>query len=398
MWIAEREETDMDISSIAARFAPEITALRREIHRHPEIAFQERMTSAVVRRELDRLGIPYRACGGETGILAELRGGQPGKTVLLRGDMDALKVTEVTGADYASEEAGFMHACGHDGHTAMLLGAAMVLNEVKASLCGRVLLAFQPAEEIAAGARAMIADGALEGVDACFGMHLMTGVKGGTVLIPDGPVLSAADQFRIDITGVGGHASQPHTAVDAVVTAAAVVTALQTVVSRETDPQETGVVTIGRMEAGTLFNAIAASAVLEGTVRTYREEVRQRIEDAVQRIAVSTAEVYRAKAVCDYRRFCKATVNDPAAAALMRRSAAAVFGSEQVRQDGRLMISEDFAEFAARVPSSFALVGIYDESCDAVYPNHNGHFCFDESVLARGAALYAQTALDFLGN
>ena len=386
----------MNVLELTARFAPEIVALRRRIHHVPEVAWQEHETGALVKNELDRLGIPYRSCGGETGILAEIRGSREGKTVLLRADMDALKVQEMTGAEYASEKEGYMHACGHDGHTAMLLGAAMALSEIKDELAGRVLLAFQPAEEVAAGAVAMIEDGALEGVDACFGMHLMTGVDAGTVLIPDEYVLSAADQFRITVEGLGGHASQPHTAVDAVVTAAAIVNALQTIVSRETNPQEAGVVTIGRMEAGTLFNAIAANAVLEGTVRTYRDDVRQHIEDAVGRIAEATAAVYRAKAVCDYRRFCKATWNDPARAELMRESAREVFGSENVRSQGRLMISEDFSEFALRVPSAFALVGIYDEACDAVYPNHNGKFCFDEGVLTKGAALYVKAAVDFL--
>ena len=386
----------MNVLELTTRFAPEIVALRRRIHQIPEVAWQEHETAALVKSELDRLGIPYRSCGGETGILAEIRGGKEGKTILLRADMDALKVQEKTEAEYASEKEGYMHACGHDGHTAMLLGAAMALNEIKEELAGRVLLAFQPAEEVAAGAIAMIRDGALEGVDACFGMHLMAGVAAGTVLIPDEYVLSAADQFRIDVEGLGGHASQPHTAVDAVVTAAAIVNALQTIVSRETDPQEAGVVTIGKMEAGTLFNAIAASAVLEGTVRTYRDDVREHIEDAVKRIAEGTAAAYRAKAKCTYRRFCKATRNDPAAAALMRESAADVFGRENVRSNGRLMISEDFSEFALRVPSAFALVGIFDESCDAVYPNHNGKFCFDETVLVKGAALYTKTAADFL--
>lgn len=386
----------MNVLELTAQFTNEIVALRRKIHHVPEVAWQEHETCALVKGELERLGIPYRSCGGETGILAEIRGGKEGKTVLLRADMDALKVQELTGAEYASEKDGYMHACGHDGHTAMLLGAAMVLHEIREELAGRVLLAFQPAEEVAAGAAAMIEDGALEGVDACFGMHLMTGVDAGTVLIPDEYVLSAADQFRITVEGLGGHASQPHTAVDAVVTAAAIVTALQTIVSRETNPQEAGVVTIGKMEAGTLFNAIAASATLEGTVRTYRDDVREHIEDAVGRIAEGTAAAYRAKAVCDYRRFCKATWNDPVRAKQMRESAAEVFGSEQVRSHGRLMISEDFSEFALRVPSAFALVGIYEEACDAVYPNHNGKFCFDEGVLTKGAALYAKAAMDFL--
>ncbi|MGM9663117.1 MAG: M20 family metallopeptidase [Oscillospiraceae bacterium] len=386
----------MEIRELAAQYAPAVISLRREIHRHPETAWQEHRTAALVRRELEKLDVPFRACGRGEGVLAEIQGDRPGKTVLLRADMDALRVQETTGAPYASETDGIMHACGHDGHTAMLLGAAMVLRQLRPALSGRVLLAFQPAEEVAGGAMDMIEDGALDGVDGCFALHLLAGIDAGTVLVPDGPTTSAADRFRIDVTGRGGHASEPHTTVDAVVVAASIVTALQSVVSRETDPRETGVVTIGRMEAGTLFNAIASCAVLEGTVRAHREEVRQGIEDAVRRISETTAAAYRASAVCDYRHFCRSTWNDPAAAALLRGSAAAVFGAENVRSDGKLMISEDFSEFAARVPSAFGLLGIQDARCGAVYPNHNGAFCFDEAVLEKGAALYAAAAVDFL--
>lgn len=374
-----------------------MTALRREIHRHPETAWHEQLTAALVRRELTRLGIPFRPCGGETGTLAVLRGAREGKTILLRADIDALSAREETGCPFASEEAGVMHACGHDGHTAMLLGAAMVLAAAREELPGTVVLAFQPAEEVAEGARAMIADGALEGVDACFGMHLMAGVPAGKILIPDGPVLSSADRFRIHVTGVGGHASQPHRTVDALVASAAIMGGLQTIVSREIDPQESAVVTVGRMEAGTLFNSIAASGELEGTVRTYSDAVQRQMADRIRRVAERTAEAYRAKASCAYENICPATVNDPRAAERMRCACAALFGPETVERQGRLMISEDFSEFAALRPSAFALVGIYDARGGAVYPNHSGCFTFDESVLARGAALFAGTALDVCG-
>lgn len=385
---------EMSLLKLADHYKERIIALRREIHQFPETANEEKQTSALIARELSRLSIPYRSCG--TGILACIEGAQNGRTVLLRADMDALAVNEETEFAFASKRSGYMHACGHDGHTAMLLGAAMLLQQLRPELKGTVLLAFQAAEEVAAGARTMIADGALDGVDACFGMHLMAGVPAGKIWIPDGPVLSAADQFRISVKGRGGHASQPHTAVDAVVTAAAIITALQSVVSREVAPQEPGVVTVGRMEAGTLFNFVAETALLEGTVRAYDETTRQRMEDSVKRISTATAAAYRAEAECEYHHFCGATVNDAQAAEQMRCSARKLFGEAAVESKGRLMISEDFSEFAQRVPSAFALVGIYDESCGAVYPNHSGHFCFDEAVLEKGAALYAAAAMDFL--
>lgn len=384
----------MDLLKCAERYEDKMIALRREIHRFPETAGQETRTIALISGELTKLGIPWRHCG--TGLLARIEGTSAGKAVLLRADMDALAVEEETDCAFASAYPGRMHACGHDGHTAMLLGAAMLLQDMRSELKGTVLLAFQADEEIAAGAAAMVEDGALEGVDACFGMHLMAGVPAGDVWIPNGPVLSAADQFRIRIKGRGGHASQPHTAVDAVVAASAVVSALQSIVSREIPPQEAGVVTVGRMEAGTLFNSIAENAVLEGTVRAYDEDTRSIIETAVARISASTAAAFRAEADCCYQHFCKATVNDAAAAAQMRVSAQKIFGKDQVKDQGRLMISEDFSEFACRVPSAFALVGIYDASYGAVYPNHSGHFCFDEAILKKGAAFYAAAAADYL--
>ncbi len=386
----------MTMLEIAKKYEAQIVALRREMHRQPEPAWQEVKTSAIVRRELDKLGIPYRSCGRDIGVLAEIRGSRPGKTVALRADMDALKVTEITGAEFASENEGYMHACGHDGHVAMLLGAAMVLNECKEELAGTVRLLFQPAEEICSGAKAMIEEGALEGADACFGIHLMAGVPYGVAMISDGPIMSASDRFRVDVTGYGGHASQPHTTVDASLVTAAIVTALQSIVSRETDPLEVGVVSIGRMESGTLFNAIPATGMLEGSVRAYREDIRQNIEDAIRRIAESTAAAYRARAEHSCVQLCKATVNAPETSALMRESAATVLGAENVQGTGRIMVSEDFSEYGEIVPSTFAIFGIEDAACGAVYPNHNGRFCFNEEILPRGAALYAQTALDFL--
>ncbi len=386
----------MNTLELAKKYEEQIVALRREMHRQPEPAWQEVKTSAIVRRELDKLGIPYRNCGRDIGVLAEIRGGKPGKTVALRADMDALKVTEITGVEFASEKEGYMHACGHDGHVSMLLGAAMVLNELKDELAGTVRLLFQPAEEICGGAKAMIEEGALEGVDACFGIHLMAGVPHGVAMIGDGPVMSASDRFRVEVTGYGGHASQPHTTVDASLVTAAIVTALQSIVSRETDPLEVGVVSIGRMESGTLFNAIPATGVLEGSVRAYREDIRQNIEDAIKRIAESTAAAYRAKAEHSCVQLCKATVNAPETSALMHESAAAVLGAENVQPTGRIMVSEDFSEYGMVVPSTFAIFGIEDESCGAIYPNHNGRFCFNEEILPKGAALYAQTAFDFL--
>ena len=384
----------MGIHEKVEAHAGHVIELRRQLHRHPEAGAQEFATAALVRAELDRLGIEWRVCGGKTGTLATIHGAKPGKTILMRGDMDALPVTEETGLPFASEVKGMMHACGHDAHTSMLMGTAEVLNELRGQLCGTVKLAFQPGEEICYGAHAMIEEGALEGVDACFGLHVMGTSPAGTIQIPDGPYMAACNQFTIKVTGVSGHASAPQMSVDAAYICAEILNNLQSIVSRETDPLKTAVVTVGRMEAGTRWNVIAGTGVLEGTTRTYDPAINDALEQQVPRIAAATAEMLRGKAETDYKRLCGVCINDPAVAKIMRGAAAAVVGKDNIDAVGILSGSEDFAEFAERCPSSFAGLGINSKDC--CYPNHHGKFCFDEKVLSTGVELYCRTAFRFL--
>lgn len=371
-----------------------IIAMRREIHRHPEVSMEEYRTSELVCAQLDQMKIPHVPCGGKTGILATIQGGKPGKTVLLRADMDALTVQEETGFPFASEIEGMMHACGHDAHTAMLLGAAALLNDHKAELCGTVKLAFQPGEEVAQGAKSMVDDGALEGVDACFGQHIISAIPKGKVVIADGPVAASCDQFRIDVTGVSGHASMPQASVDSIVVCSEIINNLQTIVSRETDPLAPAVVTVGRMEAGTRWNVIAGTGVLEGTTRTFDPDVYEKFPQQIERIAKGTAELLRAKAELTYNRLVGVMNNDADMASVMRNAGEVVFGAENVIAKGQLSGSEDFAEFSNRCPGAFAIIGLADET--ARYPNHHNKFQFDESILSQGAALLAQTAVCYL--
>lgn len=258
----------MDLASIVRSKADFLIGMRRRIHAHPELSGREFETAALVREELTKAGIEWRPCGLQTGTLAEIRGAKPGRTVLLRADMDALPVTETTGASFASCNPGVMHACGHDCHTAMLLTAALVLQETREEWGGVVRLAFQPAEESGEGALSMIAQGALEGVYACFAMHVWSDVPAGRIGLISGPCMAGTDRFEIDVKGVGGHAAQPEHCVDALVAGAAIVDGLQTLVSREVSPVDTAVVTIGTFNSGTRWNVIAGEARLTG----YRQD------------------------------------------------------------------------------------------------------------------------------
>ena len=286
----------MDIKKIAASYNDYLIEMRRHFHAHPEISGQEYETSKTIKAELDKYGIQWRPCGLETGVLATIQGAKPGKTILLRGDMDALSVQEETGVEYASQNPGVMHACGHDCHTASMLTVARLLNDHKDELCGTVKLAFQPAEEVAQGAASMIQEGAMDGVDACFGIHVWSDVEAGKVSVEAGPRMAAADMFTINVHGRGGHGSAPHQCIDAVVVSSAIVQNLQTIVSRELDPADAAVLSVGKLQSGSRWNIIAEYGTLEGTARYYKPELTEYFKEAITRVATQTAASYRAEA------------------------------------------------------------------------------------------------------
>ncbi|MDU1911895.1 amidohydrolase [Fusobacterium sp.] len=372
-----------------------VIQMRREFHMNPEVSMQEYNTCKRIKEELEKMGVEYKGIAG-TGVIATIKGTKPGKTVALRGDIDALAVVEENTHDYVSKVHGMMHACGHDTHGAMLLGAVKVLNEMKDEIEGTVKFFFQPGEEVGKGAAAMVAEGALEGVDGVMGIHISSDMPTGTINADPGPRMASADSFKVTITGKGGHGARPEQCIDAVVVGAATVMNLQSIVSRELSPFDPVVVTTGSIKSGTRFNVIAPTAVLEGTVRYYKTEYKQIIADAIERIAKSTAEAYRATAEMEYSSLVKPTINDDACAELAQESAAKIVGKENVIHTPAGTGGEDFSEFSSIVPGVMTRLGAGNTEKGTTYPHHHGKFDVDEDAFVYGVAFYAQYAIDYL--
>lgn len=364
-----------------------MVSLRRHFHQHPEKSMEERETTAFIMAQLNEIGIPHRKLS-PSGVVAEIAGGRPGKTVALRADMDALTIQEETGLPFASEAEGLMHACGHDLHMAGLLGAAKLLWQERQSLGGNVRLIFQPGEEVGKGAKAVIEQGGMNGVDMVFGMHNMPSLPAGTVAGSVGPVFSAADYFKITIQGKAGHGATPEDAIDATVAASALVMNLQPLVSREISSLESLVITVGQLHSGTRFNIISGEAVLEGTVRSFDPTIHDMVPVAMERVVEGIARAYRVEAKLEYDKVAKACVNEEGFTELCLKSAEKV---AQVAPEGRQMIAEDFSEYMQLCPGAFFL---YGSGCE--YPLHSDHFAGDEQALITACAMYAQVAVDAL--
>ncbi|HUP01806.1 MAG TPA: amidohydrolase [Gemmatimonadota bacterium] len=401
MQARERAPGPIAVSERAAALEPEIVAIRRDLHRHPELGFEEIRTAEIVAGHLRDLGIEVRTRIAGTGVAGILRNesrldGGPTRTVLLRADMDALPIDEENEHDYRSTVKGRMHACGHDGHTAILLGVARLLAEDPPP--GNVVLAFQPAEEKPGGAQPMIAAGVLADppVDAALGLHLWTNLPVGTVGLNPGPLMAGASEFRLTIAGSGGHAALPHQAVDSVVVASHIVVALQTLISRETNPLEPAVVSVGSIHGGTTFNVIAARAVLEGTVRAFDDRLLDRLRGRIESLADGIARGMGAGAALEWTPHYPPTVNDPAMAALVAHEAAAVVGKENVFQDVRTMGAEDMSYFLQAVPGCFFFVGAANPAKGITAPHHSPRFDIDEAALPIGAEILSRAARAYL--
>ena len=379
-----------DIKALAHEVFPYVVEMRRDFHRNPEPSFEEFRTTDRIAEELDKMGIPYRRFE-PSGLVGDIVGGKPGKCIFLRADIDALSVKEESGVEFASEREGFMHACGHDTHAAMLLGAAKVLNSIRDELCGCVKVLFQPAEELAMGAKHIIAQGAIEGADAGFGMHIFAQMPVGQLGITSGVIHPAADYYKLDVHGVTSHGALPDEGVDATVAAAAIVMNLQTISSREFSPLEPVVVTVGTLHSGQRFNVISNHAELEGTVRLFNEELHQKIPGMMARIAENTAAAFRCTAELDYQFKSDMLVNDEAMTELARGAALKVAGEEHIAPIRRSMGGEDFSAYTHIVPCAFVALGGGGEA-----PQHSEKFCIDESAFETGVAMYAQVAVDFL--
>lgn len=386
----------MNIKELAEKNRDYVINLRREFHQIPEPSLEEYETSKRIQEELDKMGIKYKVVA-KTGVVAEIGGKQPGKVVALRADIDALQVTECTGVDYASKHPGMMHACGHDGHASMLLGAAKIFKEIEGDIKGTVKLYFQPGEEVAQGAKLMLKEEPLKGVaDGCFAIHLWADIPVGKISIEEGPRMASADLLKIEIKGKGGHGSLPHQAIDSVVAGSAVVMNLQSIVSREISPLESAVVTIGSFQSGTRFNVISNQATLEGTVRTFSKETCKNIENAIRRIVKSTCEAYRAEGEVFYTYGTTPVINDTTCSKVAEGAVEKLLGREGVAKFEKITGGEDFCYFLDEVPGVLAFVGINNPEKAANYPHHHEKFNMDEDGLVYGMGLYAQFAIDFL--
>lgn len=434
------------VQELAARIEPYLIEKRRFFHAYPELSGEEVNTTAAIAQELDAMGIDYalpndfipgpapaqytesenlaslkeagkafvrqdvEAQGGSTissqsGLIVTIRGeapdaydeqGRPRHRIVLRSDIDALPILEQTGASYASKNEGVMHACGHDCHIAMMLGAIRLLNELREQLRGEVRIIFQPAEEISIGSRRMIAAGALDGVETIYGAHIWSEVEAGTVSIESGPRMANTDWFRVDISGSSAHGAMPHKGVDAIVVGAAIIEALQVVVSRDVSPFDPVVLTIGEFHGGVARNVMAGTSYLTGTVRSFDPKVREFLRERMEFMVHHVARSYSAKADFEWQSGNSALINDKKCAKRAIKSAVKVLGEDALAKYEGTLSGEDFSEYLRVVPGVFVFVGGKNPEKGADHPQHSCYYEVDESVLVSGVKLAAQYAFDFL--
>lgn len=384
---------------LTAQLEAQMIAWRRDFHRHPELGFQEVRTARQVVDIIAGIpGIEVQTGVAQTGVVALLRGEQPGPTILVRADMDALPIHELNDHAYRSVHDGVMHACGHDAHMAMQLGAMHILAERRADLHGQVKFIFQPAEEGPGGAKPMIEAGVMENprVDAALGYHIWNSLPVGQVGIAAGPVMANTDEFQIHVQGKGGHGAAPHLSVDSIVVAAHVITALQSVVARSVDPLERAVVTVGKVTAGDRHNIIAHTAHLEGTARSFSPEVAALIPERVAAIAEHTCKAFGARCHLNYKTIYPATVNDEAMSRRVWASAVKALGEAHVVPARPSMGGEDMSFFLQAVPGCYFFIGSANPAKGVDVPHHHPEFQIDEDALAVGTRVIVQAVLDYL--
>lgn len=374
---------------------------RRTIHKHPELKYEEKQTAAFVKNHLQNLGWKFESEIAETGIVALIDSGLPGKTLLVRADMDALPIFEENEVEYKSTIPGTMHACGHDAHTSILMAlAADLKTSIQSHIPqGRVLLVFQPAEEGGSGADRMIEAGILEKykVDACLGLHVWNHIDIGKIGVVNGTMMASVDEFKITVQGQSGHGAMPQYTVDPIVVGSHIVTALQTIVSRNTDPLDSTVVTVGSFHSGNAFNVIPETAELVGTVRTFSKHMYEVIPDKVQSLVKGVAEAFGAKVKIDYKRVDKPTINDAKMADLVRISAKQVLGESCLTEENtRTMGGEDFSAFLMKVPGCYFFVGSRNEQKGFIHSHHSSFFDFDEEAMKNGLSVMKRAIWNFL--
>lgn len=372
--------------------------LRRDFHRHPELGFQEIRTAGIVARELSQLGIEVSSGVGKTGVIGILEGDHPGPTVLVRFDMDALPIEEETDAEYASLNPGVMHACGHDGHTAIGLTVAKMLNNRRAQLAGSVKLVFQPAEEGLGGARAMLADGVLGNPrpDLTLALHLWNEKPYGWLGVTPGPAMAASETFSVQLIGSGGHGASPHLTIDPVLAAAHVTTALQSIVARNVSPLDTAVISVTSIQAGEAFNVIPSTALLKGTIRTYLPQVRHLVLERFRDVVTGVSQALGCRVEIDLQEVTPAVINDPQVSARVQQVARRLFPEAELSTTERTMGSEDMAYMMQDIPGCYFFIGSNNSARGLNAPHHHPKFDFDERALPRAAALMAAAACEFL--
>lgn len=393
--------SNQELLQRAKEIHEKLCAWRREIHRYPELTFTEQRTSGLVNATLLNLGIETETEVAKTGVVGHIRGGA-GPTVGLRADMDALPITEINGTEFDSTRPGIMHACGHDAHTAMLLGAATILKGLadQNRLPGNIRLLFQPSEEAQdaegkSGGMRMVEEGALKGLDAVFGLHVDPQNEAGTVATRPGPMMAAADRFELVIRGSGGHAARPQSTVDPIALSAHVINAIQQVVSRRLNPLEPGVITIGTIHGGTVDNVIPDTVTLTGTIRSFTDEGRKVLHDELRK-AVTIVEPLGGHAEFTLYPGYPPTINSPEATEIMLRAVTDLLGADHVKEAAMGMGAEDFSFMAQQAPGNFLRIGVRNPTWEQTYPVHRNDFRIDEDALPVGAAALAAAALQWM--
>lgn len=389
----------MNIKDYVIKERDYITSLRREFHKHPEVGLKEYETAKRIEDELDKLNIPHKRIG-ETGVLGIIKGGNSSnKVIAIRADIDGLKVPDDKDVEYKSQNDGYHHACGHDAHTASLLGTAKILKEREKELNGEVRLFFQQAEEIGQGAKIFIKEGALDGVEEIIGAHVSSHLDVGKVSVTSGPISASCDYFKIVVKGRGGHVSTPHLSIDALYVASQIVVNLQSIVSRQTDPVDTVVVGVGVISGGTIYNAVAEEVVLEGTTRTFTLESRERTNKNVEKIAKNIGEIYGAEVTVEFKDYASPLINDERVTKEVEAIANSILGKENVITNyPKSLGADDFAEFLLEVPGTYINVGTRNSyNSNTSVEHHNHLFDIDEEGLLITTNIEVDYVLNKLG-